>query len=182
MVTFSPGTCLPCRGSTTVVSYCGLALPSRELISVAGGRCKVWRHYIPKGPVLRAVEPSPVVLPSPYSAAPGRPLGSWLCWWGRLYSSSVPYFWHVLQCSDLTCPGRKDLSVLGWGRGTGVRSREVGTTVHARTRRRNWDRDIRERQTHHLRLKILPPQKWLLALASHTPPHRGCHLGPETVP
>lgn len=49
-----------------------------------------------------------------------------------------------------------------------MRSREVGTTVHARTRR-GWDRDIRERQTHHLRLKILPPQKWLLALASHTP-------------
>lgn len=43
----------------------------------------VWRHYIPKGPV--SASPAglrPQELPQPgLSAAPGRPLEPWPCWW-----------------------------------------------------------------------------------------------------
>lgn len=71
MVTFfqtlAPSLSRQCQSS---FSYCGLALPSRELGCVAGGKCKVWRHYIPKGPVLRAQQPKPC------SPSPARTLSS----------------------------------------------------------------------------------------------------------
>lgn len=39
-----------------------------------------------------------------------------------------------------------------------LRGREVGTKVHARTWRR-WDRDIREKQIHHLHTEDSPSPK-----------------------